>query len=561
MHAGGTSQFMEHQRHLRGLVVDGRYRLTDFIGKGAYGFVYAANEETLGQVVSRVAVKIIPAAKAEQRAAVLNEIVGLACLTHDHIITYRASGEITEGPLAGSVFVATELGESTLADYLKEQGIPKDSRLIRIVLSIARALAHIHAHNCMHGDVKPANIFRVQRRWKLGDLGLLQSVEEVSARRKATPAYMAPEIFDHQYGPPGDIYSLGATVLFSLTGRYAHEGDSAVEFVQHLRTKPPIIPDDVPEPWHGLIEKCLQRDPKLRPTAKDIEQMMMAEAVGTDLLASMGPRTLVVSTEEGGDCATITEALKRAESGARIAVRPGHYRERLVITKPVEIIGDGPAAEIVVVTAGEHCLSIATTGPTIIRGVSFIGRPGADGRTSFVIDIVQGRVIMEDCDVRSAALACIAAHGAASEPTIRRCKLRGSRDAGVFVFDNARATFEECEIFDTVKSCVSVGDGGRALFRRCKVIDGQASGVYVFRLGHAIFEDSEIGNHARVGVAVATAGRVDLTRTKITGNKAEGVWLQTGAAAAITECDLTGNGRGPLQIPDGCDVTMRDNRA
>src|SRR5262245_2282567 len=95
---------------LLGTVVDGRYRLREFIGSGSYGSVYAADELVLGRVISQVAVKIITPENDDQRTSVLHEIRSLAQLNHDYIITYRSSGELRDGPMADSIFLATELG-------------------------------------------------------------------------------------------------------------------------------------------------------------------------------------------------------------------------------------------------------------------------------------------------------------------------------------------------------------------------------------------------------------------------------------------------------------------
>src|SRR5438552_7771492 len=85
---------MESPDQLLGTVIDNRYRLSEFIGNGSYGSVFAAEEVTLGRVISKVAVKIITPESDEQRQIVLNEIVGLARFHHDYIIAYRSSGQI-----------------------------------------------------------------------------------------------------------------------------------------------------------------------------------------------------------------------------------------------------------------------------------------------------------------------------------------------------------------------------------------------------------------------------------------------------------------------------------
>src|SRR5262245_20013085 len=166
---------MERPDLLLGTVIDNRYRLSEFIGSGSYGSVFAADEVTLGRVISRVAVKIITPETQEHRQIILNEIVGLAQFHHDHVIAYRSSGQIAYGELAGCIFLATELGDTTFAKLTRSSARMSDEQLREVIRGVAAALAHLHAQSAIHGDVKPANIIRVNGRWKLGDLGLLRS--------------------------------------------------------------------------------------------------------------------------------------------------------------------------------------------------------------------------------------------------------------------------------------------------------------------------------------------------------------------------------------------------
>src|SRR5262249_11340577 len=209
---------------------------------------------------------------SDQRKIVLLEILGLAQLNHDYIITYRSSGEIREGLLAGSIFLATELGDTTLSRLVKNDERVSEEEFRELVRGVASALEHIHAAGAVHGDVKPANIIRVKGRWKLGDLGLMKS-----AHRKTTgPAfgsltYMAPEMLRGEFTPANDIYSLGAMILWYFTGKFAHDMETRDQFIESLKTRDAVIPDYIREPWRTLATRCLNRDPSQRPTAEQIQ--------------------------------------------------------------------------------------------------------------------------------------------------------------------------------------------------------------------------------------------------------------------------------------------------
>src|SRR5262249_49832232 len=207
---------MTHPDRWLGTVIDGRYRLSEFVGHGSYGSVFAADEVTLGQVITQVAIKIITPDTDERRSKVLNEIRALARLNHDYIIAYRSSGEIRSGVLASSIFLATELGDTSLGEIVRAREILEDTELRDLIRGVAAALAYIHSQGHLHGDVKPANIIRVKGRWKLGDFGLLRPADDRTARN-ASLTYLAPETLDRQIGPTNDIYALGVTILNHFT--------------------------------------------------------------------------------------------------------------------------------------------------------------------------------------------------------------------------------------------------------------------------------------------------------------------------------------------------------
>lgn len=542
---------------LLGTVIDGRYRLREFIGSGSYGSVFAADELTLGRVISQVAVKIITPDNDDDRKKVLVEILGLAQLTHDFIITYRSSGAVREGPMAGSLFLATELGDTTLQQLVKSSERLSEEEFRELVRGIAQALKHIHAAKAVHGDVKPANIIRVKGRWKLGDLGLMKTTRRPILRSThGSLTFMAPEMLRHEFSPATDVYALGVTILWYFTGKFAHLGDSREEFTENLKSFPATVPDYIREPWRALVAKCLHRDPASRPTAEQVEAVV---APGSSHFAKSDAErnTIVVATGGAGNYATIREAIDAAAPGARIVVHPGKYREPLRIDKQLEIIGDGPPEEIVVSTRDVHCLEVATTRPVSIRGLSFRVRPGPDNVECYAIDIGQGKPVFKDCVIRSETLACVAVHDGA-DPTLRRCTIVGSRDAGVFVYDRGRGTFEGCDIFSNGSAGVTVSDGGDVLLRKCKVYDNQGGGAAVFPGGAATFEDCRLLTNGKAGATIA--GRAVLRGCRVTDNDGEGLVLKEGARAAVTACDLRGNARGPWKLPMMCELERSENR-
>ncbi len=248
---------------------------------------------------------------------VLREIRALAGLTHEYIIAYRTSGRITEGTLAGTIFLVTELGEVALSKWLRPPRLLPEEEARTMGRGIALALAHIHAKRSVHRDVKPENVLWIDERWKLGDFGLARAVEKArisASGAKGTLRFMAPEVLNNEIGPTSDVYALGVTLLRGLTGRYAHEGETDGQFMLNLMTKPPHLPPNLSEVWRPVLAGCLERDPDQRWTAAHLaEQLGATGAANPRQVAASSPAAEMRRDREAPPSSTDTTAAQGSE--------------------------------------------------------------------------------------------------------------------------------------------------------------------------------------------------------------------------------------------------------
>jgi serine/threonine protein kinase len=259
----------------RGFVIAGKYRLLERLGAGGMGAVYLCEHLTMGR---RVALKVLPLAQAEDPASLqrfYREARAVARLDHPNII--RAHDLDHEDNLH---FLVLEFVDGcNLHDFVRRNGPLSPARAAHYVRQAALGLAHAHDANLVHRDIKPSNLLLDRSGGvKLLDMGLAQFWgEENSAFVKefetgyviGTADYLAPEqVIDSQVDIRADIYSLGCTAYFLLTGRSPfQEGTSHQKMLWHqVRMPKPIVKhrDDVPEELTRIIDCMMAKEPERR---------------------------------------------------------------------------------------------------------------------------------------------------------------------------------------------------------------------------------------------------------------------------------------------------------
>ncbi|HEV2846156.1 MAG TPA: protein kinase, partial [Thermoanaerobaculia bacterium] len=260
-----------------GQVLAGRYRITAFLGRGAVGEVYEAQDLELNEPV---AVKILrpEIAGDEQVLRRFKREVQLARrVTHPNVCRVF---DLVAGP---PVFLTMELlrGE-TLSDRLERGGPMAPAEALPIAVQISDALEAAHANGVVHRDLKSGNVFLVDSqgspRAMVTDFGLAGSTlaeAPVSATLTATgelvgsPAYMAPEqVRGEESTAATDIYAFGIVLYEMVTGELPFIGKSAFYTALKRLQEPPPSPrrkvPDLPPVWDEVILRCLAQNPANR---------------------------------------------------------------------------------------------------------------------------------------------------------------------------------------------------------------------------------------------------------------------------------------------------------
>src|SRR6185437_1830654 len=192
-----------------------------------------------------VALKVLPKSiKRNEKGIAIERLIheAQACATLDHPNVVSVY-EVNEA--GGVYYIAMELAEGgSLRELVKAAGPLEYPRACLLCADAADALAHAHSLGIVHRDVKPANLMLTRSgRCKVTDFGLARGLETAELSKPipeavGTPQFIAPELLRGESASlHSDIYSLGATLWYLLTGRSVFEATSTADLLQkHLDT-------------------------------------------------------------------------------------------------------------------------------------------------------------------------------------------------------------------------------------------------------------------------------------------------------------------------------------
>ncbi|WP_089116299.1 serine/threonine-protein kinase [Streptomyces sp. SS07] len=270
-----------------GLVLAGRYRLGDVLGRGGMGKVWRAHDEVLHRTV---AVKELTAglyvAEADRlvlHARTQKEARAAARITHPGVVTVHDVIEYDNRPW----IVMQYVDGPSLADQAKESGEVAPREAARIGLHVLSALRAAHGAGVLHRDVKPGNVLLARDgQVLLTDFGIAAIEGDSTITRTGELVgsidYLAPErVRGGDPGPASDLWSLGATLYTAVEGTSPFRRTSPISTMQAVVTEEPPAPVNA-GPLGAVITALLRKDPAERPTAAQAEQMLLDAMEGRE---------------------------------------------------------------------------------------------------------------------------------------------------------------------------------------------------------------------------------------------------------------------------------------
>lgn len=269
-----------------------RYEGVRFLGQGGMGRVFLAYDRTLRR---NVALKFVRGDDQELIRRLLSEARAQARVEHERVCQVHEVGEVQ-----GKPYIAMQFVDGLPLDRLASELKLTVEQKVLVLREAAEGVHAAHRAGLIHRDLKPSNIL-VERtddgRFKpfVMDFGLAHDWSEKgtisSGSAVGTPHYMAPEQARGEVeglDRRADVYSLGATLYFLLTGHQVIPGTNGLEVLNNIATVEPTPPralnPDIPSDVEAIVLKCLEKDrsaryDSARALIEDLDRFLAGEPV------------------------------------------------------------------------------------------------------------------------------------------------------------------------------------------------------------------------------------------------------------------------------------------
>lgn len=277
----------------------GNFVLIGRLGAGAMGQVYLGRSAA-GRLVAVKTIKTELAEEPDFRNRFGQEVAAARRVSGAFTAAVVAADSEADVPWLATVYVAAP----SLSRLVRTCGPVPVPAVRWLAAGCAEALESIHSVGLVHRDLKPANVLVSPDGPRVIDFGVARAAERiqltVTRGSIGTPAYMAPEQArdTRQATSASDVFALGATMLFAATGHAPYQGETVMDVLVQLATGPPDL-SGLPAELADIVNGCLERDPRNRPTSSSIlARLAPALAAAGELSAPPLPAAAMELIEE-----------------------------------------------------------------------------------------------------------------------------------------------------------------------------------------------------------------------------------------------------------------------
>lgn len=277
----------------------GEHDILEEIARGGMGVIFRARHKKLGRIVAIKMMLSGAFASQEEQIRFQSEAQAAANLHHANIVAVYEVGQHDN-----HAYFSMEYVDGQSLDTLTDENPSSPQHAAKLMAIIADAVHYAHEKGVLHRDLKPSNILIDENQQpKITDFGLAKRLEdEADGKGKmtltgsilGTPSFMSPEqaMGSHELvDRTSDVFSLGATLYFMLTGKAPFSGATPLDTIQSVVGQPPIalrrINSQIPKDLETVCLKCLEKAPESRySTARELADELRRFSRGQPVQAS-----------------------------------------------------------------------------------------------------------------------------------------------------------------------------------------------------------------------------------------------------------------------------------
>jgi parallel beta-helix repeat protein len=477
--------------------------------------------------------RITPSDFSSMKQRFLDEARLLASLNHPGIV--KVYDFFEENNTA--YMVMEYLRGKSLAKLVEERGgALSEQEAVGYILKVCEALDVVHKAGYLHRDIKPENIIVCgDGRVVLVDFGAARSFMAGRTGRMTvilTPGFAPYEQYatKARFGPTLDIYALGATLYYLLTGEVPISAPDRAIGVE-LRGVREI---------NGRVSRQVE-EAVMKAMAMRVEERPQSVEEFVKLLTAPSG-TLVVAPDGSGDFRNLEEAVQKAQSGTTIHLKAGIYRLKrpLVIDKPMTLIGEGMETTRIVCDGEECVVKFSGDGLFSARDIAFVHE---GNRWANVVTADRGEVSF---------IRCLFTGGVWDEAIKRG-------GDGLWLFGMVGGRIEACQAIGNDLNGIEVSGQARPTLEGNTCRENKRSGIAYFENSAGVARQNICIGNGLHGIGVNDQAQPTLEGNTCRENKDSGIAYFDNSAGVARQNICIGNGLHGIGVNDQARPTLEGN--
>ena len=262
------------------------------------------------------------------------------------------------------------------------------------------------------------------------------------------------------------------------------------------------------------------------------------------------------ATTVRGHFTTISAALRAAQPGDRLIIRPGVYRESVRIEVPVMLLGSqGGSSGVTITSSRNH--TVHSVAPFARLENVTLRQTGSSGRSCLLVS--RGRLEVSECDISSTSGLCVEVTDTAA-PIVRHSRIHGGAAAGLWFRAGGCGLVEGNEIWGNGWSGVQISDESNPILLRNFIHDNKSAGVISFNHGRGVARHNDITSNGKGGVQVRSRACPELVCNRIFAERSFGVWVYEHGLGRFEDNDIVNNAWSGFQVEEGSAPIVVGNR-